>query len=165
MKLIIEHRKKMIPNFKIAELVPPKVLTELGDNAILLFDTRLLLTIQAIRDNIKKPIYINRNGKFTQRGLRTPESEHFAETRSHALGQGVDFDVEGMSADSVRLHILTNIDKYPYIKGIETGCNWVHVDVQDRYLNQKEVLLFPMKGTIKHESVDEYIKWLQQKIK
>jgi len=165
MKTLIEHRKALIPNFKVEELVPKEVLNDLGDLAILCMDVKLLITAQALRNNLGKAMTINnyllaKKEGFSQRGLRTPTSPYFKKTSLHSSGQAIDFTANDMTADEVRLHILTNLDKYPYLKGLETGCSWVHVDVRE----SKDLVIFPEPNTKKHANVEEYLAWLKKEL-
>jgi hypothetical protein len=56
-------------------------------------------------------------------------------------GQGVDFDVEGMSAGEVRIWILSNQIKLGFPIRIEKNVTWVHLDSRDG--GQKVTLINP----------------------
>jgi hypothetical protein len=59
---------------------------------------------------------------------------------AHLLGMGVDFDVEGLLAEEVRLWIVTNKNTWPYPIRLERDVNWVHLDLFDMDNGQKVYL-------------------------
>lgn len=127
--------------FEISELVCPHVSAQFGDKAWQFFDERLLNVLYAIRKNINRPVYINNwaiGGNFSQRGLRCNvcqlvKSKTMLEKvylSAHMQGEAVDFDVKGMTAEEVRNWIERNQIVLPHAIRIESGVNWVHVDVR-----------------------------------
>ena len=131
-------------NFIIQEFVPKSVYTKFGDNAYWFLDPNLIYTIDKIRDYYKKPITVNNwhtGGKFQYRGLRTNECPEYTPFSQHALGNALDFDIEGVAAADVRKWILNNSasEMCKYISCIEDGVSWVHMDT--RPLNQSKILV------------------------
>jgi len=124
-------------HFKMYELVDEKVYNLHGEASERFFDTRLLETIDKIREELKKPITINtwkHGGGFSQRGLRhnmsqIVKSKNRIYLSGHVLGKAVDFDVEGMTAKEVREWIILNDNILPYGIRLEKNVNWVHLDV------------------------------------
>jgi len=55
----------------------------------------------------------------------------------HRLGKAVDFDVKGMSAEQVRGVIRMNQVELMRLglTRIESGVNWVHIDLKETGLN------------------------------
>lgn len=123
--------------FSIKELVCKDVADKWGDVAWNFFDPRLLETILFIRGNLGKPMTINNwasGGTFSQRGFRCNlcdlvKGKKTLYCSSHMRGQGVDFDVKGMSAEAARQWIINNAFRFPYPIRLEKDVNWVHLDV------------------------------------
>ena len=130
-ELITEVKK----NFKFIELVCPHCVKTYGDKAWQFLSTELLSTIYVLRNEIiKKPMIVNNNTTFTQRGLRCNmcqlvKSKTKPYMSAHALGKAIDFHVSDMSAEEVRQLIKKNIDKFEYPIRLEEGISWCHCDV------------------------------------
>lgn len=136
-------------NFDLQELVCPDVYQKYGEFAWNFFDPRLLLTIDRIRTKINKRILVNNwadGGKYDQRGLRcllcpiVKAKYNSLYESAHLLGMGVDFDVEGLLAEEVRLWIVANKNIWPYPIRLERDVNWVHLDLFDMDNGQKVYL-------------------------
>ena len=91
---------------------------------------RVLKGLDMLREDLG-PVTVNNwywAGKFQNRGLRTSKYYKGRVSYSqHTFGRAFDFDVKGMSAEQVRIHIRANHSKYG-ITAIENGVNWVHAD-------------------------------------
>lgn len=137
--------------FSLPELVCPEVYHKYGDTAWSFFDTRLLITLEVIRQKINKPIIINDwqiHGDFSQRGFRCVQcqlqkdvfqsGELFVDP--HATGQAVDFDVAGCVASEIRDYIIKNKTLWPYPIRLEDGVSWVHLDTRNK--TDDKVILF-----------------------
>lgn len=129
-------------HFELYELVSKQVYDKYGATAWQFFDPRLIENLDWIRETINKPITINDwfwGGNFDERGLRCNMDEMMvAKTNKkliycspHPLGQGADFDVEGMLAKNVRTWLVTNQNELPHPIRLENGVNWVHMDVRN----------------------------------
>lgn len=131
--------------FKIEELVPKQIL-ELGEDLCWSFiDSRLIESLDAIREHFNKPVIVNNwstGGKFSQRCLRTSESVG-VKWSQHRFGRAADFDVVGMTAAQVRKEILANTYKFPYIQVMEDDVNWVHIDVRNTQSKDGIILFKP----------------------
>ena len=123
-------------HFKMYELVDEDVYNIHGEGSERFFDPRLLIAIDKLREELKKPITINtwkHGGRFSQRGLRHNMS-HIVKNKKriylsgHVLGKAVDFDVKGMSSEEVRQWIKDN-DIFDFGIRLEKDVNWVHLDV------------------------------------
>ena len=127
--------------FKLQELVCPHVFEKYSETAWSFFDPRLLETIDFIRYRLNKPIIINnwnQNGKFNQRGLRCTKCEILKTAvlndtlyaSPHIMGQAVDFDLLGFTAQEVREVLISDAAALPYPIRLEAEVSWVHLDVR-----------------------------------
>jgi hypothetical protein len=125
-------------NFKVQELVPESVYVVHGDLSLFLMDSRILWTIDAIRDYYQKSITVNNwadGGPFDQRGFRNdPTMLAKAPLSQHNCGRAIDLDVDGVPAEEVRSDIQAGKLAYQvaYVTGIELAVNWLHIDVGNR---------------------------------
>ena len=137
--------------FDLPELVCEDVYNEYGERAWQFFDSRLLITLDTIRDRIGKPIFVNDwqiHGSYSQRGLRCFRCDLVKAKikvgemymSAHCLGKGADFDVQGLLAEEVRLWITAHANWWPYHIRLEKGVSWVHLDVFDS--SEQKVYLF-----------------------
>ena len=140
-----EIYKEIKKYFCIQEFVNKKTYDKYGEGAWQFMCPRLLHTILIIRTTLDKKITINSwkwGGKLSQRGLRTNLGQIVLKMvkrgklylSAHIMGRAVDFDVEGMSAEDVRMWIVKNEKLFPYkirLEHIMNGkpVNWVHIDV------------------------------------
>jgi uncharacterized protein YcbK (DUF882 family) len=123
-------------HFTTQELVPQHIYKRDGDSALLLFDARILWTIDQIRKYYKKPVYVNNwdaGGNEEQRGFRTkinkktPKSQHY-------FGRAIDFDIKGITAEKFRKDVKSGklVDIMIYVTGIEDCVSWNHIDCGNR---------------------------------
>tara|TARA_R110002096_G_scaffold101463_3_gene224304 strand:+ start:1361 stop:1837 length:477 start_codon:yes stop_codon:yes gene_type:complete len=142
--------------FDIEEFVSKKVHDKYGEQAWQFLCPRLLHTILIIRKKIDKPITINNwkwGGKFSQRGLRSNLGYIFLSMfkkrkmylSAHVMGRAVDFDVQGMTAEEVRMWLKGIHKDLPYKVRLEHKMNgknisWVHIDMFWRDSNKKVYL-------------------------
>ncbi|MDO5341332.1 MAG: hypothetical protein Q4F69_02610 [Bacteroidia bacterium] len=126
--------------FSIGELVCPHIMGRFRgkeETAWDFLDKDLLEVILWIRRSINRPVTVNSQGLgFTQRGMRCNlckivKDKDVAYLSSHVLGSGIDFDVEGMTAEEVRRWIVANKASLPHAIRLERGVNWVHLDVRN----------------------------------
>jgi len=141
--------------FKITELVDETTYKAHGERAFKFFDTKLLISMLFIRETLGKGITVNNwtnGGPFSQRGLRTNVCDIVKKKTNkdrlylsaHVLGQGIDFDVKGMTADQVREWLQSVADQLPFKIRLEHKINktgktitWVHLDTFDEDKNGK----------------------------
>lgn len=140
--------------FELPELVCPHIYNKWSYNPEMIwnfFDPRLLETLDFIRKEIDKPIFVNNwknGGQFSQRGLRcnicdltsSKTKNNQIYMSSHSLGKAVDFDVKGMKSLDVRRWLYSNADKLPYPICVEDDVNWVHLDM--RFINNQKIYFF-----------------------
>jgi hypothetical protein len=128
--------------FTLDELACPHIYNHFGKTSWEFFDSRLLITIDRIRERIGKPIFVNDwqiHGHFDERGFRCLQcslvKKAIAENRlyvsPHMTGQAVDFDVQGLIAEEVRQWIIKNQNLWPYPIRLEDGVSWIHMDTRD----------------------------------
>lgn len=136
--------------FSIEELVPPHIYAERGEKAWQLLDSRMLLTIDQMREALG-PMVINtwHSKKLTDAysrrehsGLRTlafyeamyPNAGLAAYLKSHSqhkYGRAFDAVFRDVSADDAREYVRANPQKFPYLTAIECGISWFHGDVRN----------------------------------
>jgi hypothetical protein len=128
-------------HFDLKELVCPDIYAKFGQIAWQFFDDKMLMTLDLLRDQLG-PIYVNNwdiKGEFDERGFRCIQCSLVKKAikdkrlyvSPHMTGQGVDFDVEGMSAGEVRIWILSNQIKLGFPIRLEKNVSWVHLDTRD----------------------------------
>jgi hypothetical protein len=128
-------------HFSLDEMVCEHVYDTFGGIVWSFFDIRLLVTLDTIREYIDKSIYINSwmvHGEFSQRGFRCIQCQLVKDAikakrlyvSPHMTGQGVDFDITGMTAEQGRQWIITNQDILPYNIRLENAVDWIHLDVR-----------------------------------
>lgn len=136
--------------FKIEELVCRHVYEKFGDKAWMFIDSRLVETLNLLREKILGvPMIINTwkdGGGYSQRGLRCNRCQLVREKTApylsaHVLGKGVDFNATGMTSDQVRSAIVKAQVLLPYPVRLERDVSWVHLDVYDSG-NGNKVTLF-----------------------
>lgn len=141
--------------FSIYELVDSATYNVHSDRAWKFFDTNLLIALLIIREGTGRKMTVNNwkwNGTFSQRGLRTNicgivKGKTLAERlylSAHVMGKGIDFDVEGIDAESVRNWICEKEHIFGFKIRLEhfnskTGkpIAWVHLDVFEEENNPK----------------------------
>ena len=128
--------------FGIDELVSKQVHQKYGDVAWMFFDPRLIAVIDWMRETIDRPITCNNwkwGGNFQQRGFRANLDQIVRDKTlqgrlycsSHNNGQGIDFDVKGMTAEQVRQWLKDNKADIPFNIRVEDDVSWVHIDVRN----------------------------------
>jgi hypothetical protein len=137
--------------FDLEELVCKHVLDRYGDFAWNFFDAHLLETLVILREHIDKSTYVNNysiGGQFSQRGFRCVQCQLMQDvyksgklfTDPHALGKAIDADITGMTAEQVRQWIIANQSIFPYPIRLESGVQWLHIDVMTN--SSQKVTLF-----------------------
>ena len=123
--------------FKIQELVSRDYFNAHGryknpDKLWLLFDDRLLRTIDALRERFGS-CYINTwdfGGNLNYCGYRGPHCGIGAELSQHKFGRAVDLHFKTPEInDDVKKCIIAG--EYPEIKGLELDVSWVHIDFRN----------------------------------
>jgi len=121
--------------FKIYELVPEHIYNKFGENAWRFIDEKLIITIDALKENFPNGTITINNWKWggdrNWSGLRTPESPYYSQTSIHSLGKAVDMIFSDYSSDEVRTYIKNNLDVFYLIRGIEENISWVHIDFRN----------------------------------
>lgn len=125
--------------FVIEELVDHETFCLLGDNAIKLFDEKLIETIDAIREILDTPLICNNwhwGGNRSNCGFRSQKCNMGATKSYHKLGLAVDLISTKMTAKEMREKLKENEDSLPYPIRIEKWddngeIDWLHIDLGD----------------------------------
>jgi hypothetical protein len=137
--------------FELQELVCPHVYDVYKNRAWMFLDSRIILTLDTIRDRIGKSIFVNNwnwNGEYDERGLRCMRCDLVKAKieagemymSAHLFGKAVDFDVTGLTSEEVRLWIVAKANLWPYPIRLEKNVAWVHLDIFDSGTDQKVYL-------------------------
>ena len=128
--------------FKVHELVPKKMFLRYGEDSWRYVDTRLIESIDKLKEHFNLgTMTINNyywNGSRQWSGIRTPESPNYSYGSQHSFANAFDIVFSDYSAEEVRNYILDNLHEFPYIKGMELGVSWLHIDVR----NEDNIVLF-----------------------
>ena len=121
--------------FTVEELVPPQVFKDRGQKAWELIDSRLLATLDRLRDRYG-PMTINDykwGGEREWSGLRTPDSPYYSRYSQHSFGRAADILFKHHSAEKIRGDLLDKFPELEYhlITAIEMDVSWVHIDVRN----------------------------------
>jgi hypothetical protein len=120
-------------HFKVQEFVPEEVYRELGNMSMLLIDSRMVKTADAIREYFGVPMNINDwcfGGNIQYRGYRPLYSCVGAKWSQHKFGRALDI-VSRIPASEIRKAILDNQEDFPFVSAMEDDVNWLHVDCRN----------------------------------
>ncbi|MFQ5543897.1 MAG: hypothetical protein ACE5FY_06050 [Nitrospiria bacterium] len=121
--------------FKIHELVPPHVFNQRGEKAWELLDTRLLVTLDRLRERYGSMTVNNYYwGKEREwSGLRTKDSPYYSRYSQHTFGRAADCLFKRLSAEEVRKDILAapSDPAFELIGSLELNVSWLHFDVRN----------------------------------
>jgi hypothetical protein len=121
-------------HFTIKELAPQKVIDSLEEELTWQqFDSRLLWTLDAIREYFNRKVFVNYAG-LQNRGLRSSKNSSI-EWSQHCAGRAVDFEIDGLTDNTVREIIISKQKEVPafrFITAIEKDTDgWTHIDVRN----------------------------------
>jgi uncharacterized protein YcbK (DUF882 family) len=142
-------------HFEIEELVSKEIYNAYGEKACWFLDGRLRILLETMRNRLKTEMVIN-TWNYTSEQLATLNSKygmHYADTlrlsargfrepatanaygvalSQHRFGRAIDFDAIGITADEVRERIIKDFSIYRIygLTAIETGIDWVHIDLR-----------------------------------
>jgi hypothetical protein len=151
----MDHMVFFVPPryFRQEEFVDPGiylVYKNRGQTVWNLFKPGILFAVYSLRVRYGKAISINNwhdGGPRKWSGFRTDESPNYSPTSQHALGGALDFFVEGMSAEEVRIDILRHQwdEGIAYITALEMTkagepISWVHADNRNHDKGQRGIL-------------------------
>lgn len=138
-------------HFILQELVCPHIFKKFERQAWSFLDDRLLQTLDLLRDQFNKPVYVNNwdiGGTYDERGYRCIQcsivqdaiKHNILYASAHTRAQGVDFEVKGMSVIEVRQWIIGNPSVLPYPIRLEKNApTWNHLDVCNTGKNKVEL--------------------------
>lgn len=122
-------------HFYPKELVPPDIFNQRGNQAIELIDERVLITLDKLRETFGTCVIndwmFNDEGRYTQSGLRTSDSDVYSPTSQHTFGRAMDCKFKDYSGEEIRKHVIENKALFPYITFIEDDVSWFHFDVRN----------------------------------
>ena len=149
----------------IKELVDKDVYKLIGENAIKLIDSRLLVTIEQLENFFACTLICNTwsfksttYGYWVDRCYRNAMTVVGKLNGAHPKGMAIDFDLYKnnlrLDPNFVRQQILDNIKLFPFIRCLEVDINWVHVDVMEETdsvrrtgVNSKTIMLVKPDNT------------------
>ncbi len=122
-------------HFRIEELVPKHIFAAKGDKAWQTIDSRVIETIDLIKDRFPNGTMIINNwfwgGEREWSGLRTSDSPYFSWTSQHTFGRAIDSVFSHYNIQDIRQDIIDNPEIYIHVKGIELDVDWLHIDVRN----------------------------------
>lgn len=127
----------------VRELVDHQTFFTLGQKAWTLIDMRLLETLNQLKEAYGYTMVINtwfmknwqRFGEMREFSGYRPNTSTVGKTNgAHYRGMGADilfFDASGhlINSDAIRAKIMADCKKFPWIRCMEVGISWVHLDV------------------------------------
>lgn len=138
--IMFDHRLRSYTSkwFQPCELVSREAWRKRGAKVILGIDTRLLITIDTLREILeeinpsKAALLCNDwlyGGGRQYSGLRLPDDKYYTEFSAHSRGKAVDLISRHYTAEQLRQIILDNRERFPYLTRMEKDVNWLHLDV------------------------------------
>ena len=126
-------------HFSLSELVDPQTLEALGERAWLLFDPKLLITADRLRERYGKAIVNTymlksyKGKKLRYRGFRPATYNHGAAYSQHRFGRALDMNFYDVDVETVRRDILNNPydTTFEFITEIESDVSWLHFGVRN----------------------------------
>jgi len=135
-------------NFELYELLPRDIYNatmHYGEQRWQWFDSRLLITLQALRENEGR-IVLNDwywGGINTLRGYRPFDCPIGALWSMHKSFKAADCIFVDTTAERVRANFLEIPSSYPYITCVETRISWFHFDTRNWDVHKNGVLEIP----------------------
>ena len=132
---------KISSNFDIREFVPPEMWETFKHESVKFIDERIPDILERIRElSGGKAITVNnwhRGGRFRYRGYRPESCTVEARKSMHWIGQAVDFDIAGFTAEQCRQLIRDNKKELMRmgLRRMETGVPWCHIDLKETGLD------------------------------
>jgi hypothetical protein len=126
---------KATKHFNTEELVSKQVYDVIGDDAIKLFDPKVLESLEAIREILNVPLICNNwveGGSRDDCGYRDKLCTIGASKSLHKYGKAFDLISNKLTAQEMRDLIIKNQDKLPHNIRLEDEVSWLHVDVRDK---------------------------------
>ena len=137
--------------FQVWELVDQKTYEEMGLRALSLFNPKILIALDNVREYFGRHMTVNTwhdGGQFQWRGYRTVEAAKALGSISgheqHQQGNAFDFDIQGYSANTIRRAIKADQDN-PMFEGImrlEANVPWIHKDGKTLVEPEERIYLF-----------------------
>ena len=130
--------------FELRELVPQGWYRKYGERLWCVFDERLLMTLDDLREAFGPAIINNwhSGGSFERRGFRPLAGAVGAALSQHRFGRAADITFSRIRADAVRRAILDEPERFPHVTALEMGVSWVHVDVRPHDRERHGIFIF-----------------------
>jgi hypothetical protein len=122
--------------FSPEELVPKLIFTMLKERSLILIDSRILITIDRLRERYGK-FFINdwsfEGGTREQCGWRPSDSKTGEMFSQHRFGRAVDMHPQAVDVAEIHhdLRKLPDRPCYEYITAVEDNVPWLHIDVRN----------------------------------
>lgn len=150
---------KLTTNFDLEEFVPKSVFQKYGASSTWFLNMHHVNSVQWLRDELTKDfgknirLIINNwhnGGLFSQRGFRTPDSDHYNPWSQHPRGNATDKHSPDLTITEIYTWLMMNQKKVidnTSIRAVEDisitakgGVGWLHLDSR-WILNTKELLI------------------------
>lgn len=126
-------RISLTKNLFLDEYISKEMYSKYSSQILIgLIDSRLIIADQKLRD-IFGPVTINNwwnGGERQWSGLRLPASPDYSLTSQHSYGRSSDKLFKNVSAEEVRLYIITHYKELG-ITCIEKNVSWLHSDCRN----------------------------------
>ncbi len=117
-----------------------------GDKLWLLFDPRVLITADRIRERYGKMVANTWawRGSHNFRGYRPANTEVGAEFSQHKFGRALDLVPIEVEVEEIRRDIIAqpNRETFKHITAIELNVSWLHFDTRNWNKNENGLLTF-----------------------
>lgn len=123
-------------HFILQELVPPSIYNTRGESAQELLDSRLLITLDQLRE-VFGPLTVNNwhtGGNYSESGLRSFDTKTGAKFSQHKFGRAADCKFKNKAPREAAHYVLAHRGEFPYLTTIENPDatpTWLHVDVRN----------------------------------
>lgn len=128
--------------FKLHEFLPKELYEKYGERGWRYVDERLIITMDILKEHFNLgTIQINNyyfGGDREHSSIRTPSSPYYSVGSMHTYARAIDFVCSDYSAQEVRNYIIGHPHVFKYVRGLELGVSWVHLDIR----NEDELVLF-----------------------
>lgn len=130
--------------FSIEELVPEDLILAYEKDILwLLFDTRLLVSADRLRDTYGAATINNwkSGGSLSLRGWRPFDSPVGARFSQHKFGRAFDMNFERATAEEIRFDMKSRPNRHCYelINCVEDKVTWLHIDTRNNVKQYQEI--------------------------
>ncbi len=129
-------------HFSVAELVDRQTFTDRGAKALYLFDSRILIIADLLRERYG-PAFVNTwslnefvraaYGVRDESGLRMPYHGSYSKYSQHVHGRALDMLFRDTTAADIRADIVSTDLDLPFKVVLEKDVGWLHIAVSGNY--------------------------------